>query len=83
MGGERITRAKVVNATDGLLLRLSDSPTGPVEVLHAPDGEAPFGYCPQCGARGIYRQQLPGGKDGCENGHAYWTAMARREMPIP
>lgn len=54
---------------------------GTVLVQEAEKGSDQFGWCPYCGSRGLYRQVTPGGKDGCEKGHAYWTAMAVRENP--
>ena len=30
-----------------------------------------YGFCPQCGAKGIYRERRIDGNDKCENGHIY------------
>lgn len=33
--------------------------------------EAPYGYCPICGKKGIARVRVLGGNDICESGHKY------------
>lgn len=33
--------------------------------------DAPYGYCPVCGAKGVSRERRPGGYDICANGHTY------------
>jgi hypothetical protein len=33
--------------------------------------DAPYGYCPKCGARGEYRERRPNGSDQCVRGHVY------------
>jgi hypothetical protein len=40
--------------------------------------EAPYGYCPQCGAPGKSRERRLGGNDECANGHTYPSADAIR-----
>ena len=38
------------------------------------DGQKPvavYGYCPQCGAKGVMRERRPNGNDKCANGHTY------------
>jgi hypothetical protein len=32
---------------------------------------AVYGYCPQCGAKGVMRERRPNGTDKCANGHTY------------
>ena len=32
---------------------------------------AVYGYCPQCGAKGVMRERRPNGNDKCANGHTY------------
>lgn len=38
--------------------------------------EAPYGYCPKCGARGVRRERCIDGNDTCFNGHVYPSADA-------
>jgi len=35
------------------------------------DPVAVYGYCPQCGAKGVMRERRPNGNDKCANGHTY------------
>ena len=30
-----------------------------------------YGYCPECGAKGVMRERRPNGNDKCANGHTY------------
>ena len=30
-----------------------------------------YGYCPECGAKGVMRERRPNGDDKCANGHTY------------
>lgn len=32
---------------------------------------AAYGYCPECGAKGVMRERRPNGNDKCANGHVY------------
>jgi hypothetical protein len=32
---------------------------------------AVYGYCPECGAKGVMRERRPNGTDKCANGHTY------------
>ena len=32
---------------------------------------AVYGYCPECGAKGVMRERRPNGDDKCANGHTY------------
>ena len=42
------------------------------EYLKKPEPEpAAYGYCPECGAKGVMRERRPNGNDTCENGHVY------------
>lgn len=38
--------------------------------------DAPYGYCPTCGALGRARERRPNGDDLCDNGHKYPSASA-------
>ncbi len=42
--------------------------------------EAPYGYCPWCGAMGETRERRPNGDDHCVNGHSY---PSRDALPTP
>lgn len=46
---------------------------------------APYSYCPQCGAVGVYRERRPNGNDRCRNGHTYLSAQAVQSpvKPVP
>lgn len=35
------------------------------------DDEAPYGFCPRCGAKGKARERHPNGHDQCFSGHRY------------
>lgn len=39
-------------------------------------GNAPYGYCPDCGAPGVTRERRLNGNDYCENGHPYPSSSA-------
>lgn len=38
-----------------------------------------YGFCPQCGARGVRRERRMGGNDTCEAGHTYPTAESNSQ----
>lgn len=38
--------------------------------------EAVYGYCPECGAKGVQRERRPDGNDKCINGHIYPSSKA-------
>ena len=40
-------------------------------------GEAPYGFCPICGAPGRSQERRPNGIDECEKGHRYYSKDAR------
>lgn len=42
--------------------------------------EAPYGYCPLCGAPGGERERRPNGDDRCGNGHTYPSADAKKTV---
>lgn len=44
--------------------------------------ESPYGYCPQCGAKGARRERRPNGDDTCEKGHTYPSRNAVLERTI-
>jgi hypothetical protein len=37
---------------------------------------AVYGYCPECGAKGVQRERRPNGNDKCANGHTYPSSKA-------
>jgi hypothetical protein len=37
---------------------------------------AVYGYCPECGAKGVMRERRPDGNDKCANGHTYPSCKA-------
>jgi len=37
---------------------------------------AVYGYCPECGAKGVQRERRPNGNDKCANGHTYSSSKA-------
>jgi hypothetical protein len=41
--------------------------------------EAPYGYCPKCGAKGAKRERRPNGNDVCEKGCEYPSKDALKE----
>lgn len=43
--------------------------------------DAPYGYCPVCGAPGEIRERRPLGNDRCPNGHTYPSGTARSDPP--
>lgn len=38
--------------------------------------DAPYGYCPICGAPGCTRERRLNGNDECTNGHSYPSAKS-------
>lgn len=49
----------------------------------APAQPAPYGHCPQCGARGVMRERSPNGKTTCTNGHEFPHARFDAAQPSP
>lgn len=47
----------------------------------AGEREAPYGYCPECGAPGVMRERRPDGDDKCSNGHRYPSRSAHTSLP--
>ncbi len=45
------------------------------------DHDAPYGFCPMCGAKGIERERCLNGNDHCEQGHVYPSKMAAKTSP--
>lgn len=43
-----------------------------------------YGFCPECGARGVSREKRPNGNDKCEKGHTYPSkdAVDEKQKPI-
>jgi hypothetical protein len=37
---------------------------------------AVYGYCPECGAKGVMRERRPDGNDKCAKGHTYPSSKA-------
>ena len=56
-----------------LWIKASDHHQAIKEALAQPEQEpvAVYGYCPQCGAKGVMRERRPNGNDKCANGHTY------------
>jgi len=48
------------------------------EALAQPEQEplAVYGYCPECGEKGVMRERRPNGNDKCANGHTYPSSKA-------
>jgi ssDNA-binding Zn-finger/Zn-ribbon topoisomerase 1 len=48
------------------------------ERLAQPEQEpvAVYGYCPECGAKGVQRERRPNGNDKCAKGHTYPSSKA-------
>lgn len=44
--------------------------------------DAPYGYCPECGALGVMRERRPGGDDKCANGHSYPSRNAHKAQQV-
>ena len=42
---------------------------------------AVYGYCPDCGAKGVTRERRPNGNDKCANGHTYPSSTATPVQP--
>ena len=42
-----------------------------LKALAQPEPMAVYGYCPECGAKGVMRERRPNGNDKCANGHTY------------
>ena len=56
----------------------------PVEAAQ-PEQEpvAVYGYCPECGAKGVMRERRPNGNDKCANGHTYPSSKSTSPQPEP
>lgn len=48
----------------------------PVGQSTPPTGREKYGFCPQCGAKGVNRERRPNCNDRCVNGHEYPSADA-------
>ena len=42
---------------------------------------AVYGYCPECGAKGVMRERRPNGNDKCANGHTYPSNTSPQPQP--
>lgn len=42
--------------------------------------EAPYGYCPVCGAPGVARERRLNGDDRCQSGHTYPSNTAKTAL---
>ena len=60
--GTHENRAKVQKAVTAIKKYMAQPEQEPVAV---------YGYCPQCGAKGVMRERRPNGNDKCANGHTY------------
>ena len=62
-----------------------------IEILAQPEPKqepvAVYGYCPECGAKGVMRERRPNGNDKCEKGHTYpsntATSTQRQRVVFP
>jgi hypothetical protein len=79
-----IKRLKVsclgLDAVDPLRLLVNDV----VVALREPEQEpvAVYGYCPECGEKGVQRERRPNGNDKCANGHTYPSSKAAQPAPV-
>jgi hypothetical protein len=48
----------------------------PIKELESQEPVAVYGYCPECGAKGVQRERRPNGNDKCANGHTYQSCKA-------
>ena len=59
------------------------------EALAQPEQEpvAVYGYCPECGEKGVMRERRPNGNDKCVKGHTYpsntATSTQRQRVVFP
>jgi hypothetical protein len=44
--------------------------------LESQEPVAVYGYCPECGAKGVMRERRPDGNDKCAKGHTYPSSKA-------
>ena len=44
--------------------------------LESQEPVAVYGYCPECGEKGVMRERRPDGNDKCANGHTYPSCKA-------
>jgi hypothetical protein len=49
-----------------------------IKELESQEPVAVYGYCPECGAKGVMRERRPDGNDKCANGHTYQSCKAIR-----
>ena len=63
------------------------------DIYKEPEQEpvAVYGYCPECGAKGVTRERRPNGNDKCAKGHTYpsntathpqrtWVGLTKKEV---
>jgi hypothetical protein len=50
--------------------------------LESQEPVAVYGYCPECGAKGVMRERRPGGNDKCANGHTYQSCKATHPQQL-
>lgn len=59
---------------------LKDAPPELVAKANKP-AENAYGFCPICGAPGVFRERRLKGNDRCSNGHEYWSKNAKLNRP--
>ena len=66
-----------IDASDIMLLNKA------AQALAQPEQEpvAVYGYCPECGAKGVMRERRPNGNDKCANGHTYPSSKSTPPQP--
>lgn len=73
-------------AEDGFQSAMMVRPVCP-ECAQGDEKRIPYGYCPVCGAIGLYRERRPDGDDVCANGHTYKSSSAlkfpHQPPPVP
>jgi DnaJ-class molecular chaperone len=47
-----------------------------IKELESQEPVAVYGYCPECGEKGVMRERRPDGNDKCANGHIYQSCKA-------
>lgn len=67
---------------DGFQSAMMVRPVCP-ECAQGDEKRIPYGYCPTCGAIGLYRERRPDGDDVCANGHTYKSSSALKSPHQP
>ena len=66
---EHIDRAALITAIEEALAQPKQEPV------------AAYGYCPECGEKGVMRERRPNGNDKCANGHTYPSSKSAPPQP--